>query len=221
MAAVFRDRHQAGQALAAALAHSGHGSVVVALPRGGVPVGFEIARELRLPLDIIGVRKIGAPHQPELAVGAIVQGQPPEVMLDESLCENLGLARRDLAPTIESERRELRRREEMYRSGHEPLDVMGRSVIVVDDGIATGATMLAVLDALRKRGASRVMVAAPVGSPQAVRLLWNVADEVVCLHAPAWFRSVGQFYEDFTPTKDEEVVQLLDQARSQRGARED
>lgn len=186
--------------------------MVIALPRGGVPVGYEIAKALGLPLDIIGVRKIGAPHQPELAVGAIVEGQPPEVMIDESLCQALGLSRGDLAPTFDRERMELHRRDEMYRAGRRPLDMTGQSAIVVDDGIATGSTMLAVLDALRKRGATHLIVATPVGSAQAVRMLWNVGDEVVCLHAPSWFRAVGQFYEDFAPTTDEEVVRLLGEA---------
>lgn len=206
---MFHDRRQAGEALAAELARAGGASAVIALPRGGVPVGFEVARALRLPLDVIGVRKIGAPNQPELAVGAIVEGQPPEIMLDESMCESLRLSRNDLGPMIDRERLELRRRDEAYRAGHAPFDVAGRSVIVVDDGIATGSTMLAVLDALRKRGALHLIVAAPVGSPQAVRMLWNVADTVVVLHAPGSFRSVSQFYENFAPTTDDEVIQLL------------
>lgn len=209
---MFHDRHHAGQALAAALSHTARGSVVIALPRGGVPVGYEIARALGLPLDIIGVRKIGAPQQPELAVGAIVEDQPPNVMLDESLCESLNLSQADLAPTIEQEQLELRRRDAVYRAGRGPLDVTGRSVVVVDDGVATGSTMLAVLDALRRRGATHLLVATPVGSPRAVRMLWSAADEVVCLHAPSWFRAVGQFYEDFSPTTDEEVVRLLREA---------
>ncbi len=206
---MFDNRRQAGQALAAELTRTSDASAVIALPRGGVPVGFEIARALRIPLDIIGVRKIGAPHQQELAIGAVVEGQPPEVMIDESMCEAIGLSRGDLEPMIDRERLELRRRDDAYRSGHAAIDVTGESVIVVDDGIATGSTMLIVLDALRKRGATHLIVAAPVGSPQAVRMLWNVADEVVVLHAPGWFRSVSQFYEDFEPTTDEEVVQLL------------
>ncbi len=209
---MFRDRRHAGQVLASHLAHQEQGSAVIALPRGGVPVGFELARALGLPLDIIGVRKIGAPSQPELAVGAIVEGQPPEVMLDKSLCEAMGLSHAALAPTIERARAELHRQDAMYRAGRKPLDLTGQAGIVVDDGIATGTTMLAVLDALRKRGAARLIVATPVGSPHAVRMLGNVADEVVCLHAPAWFRAVGQFYEDFSPTTDEEVVRLLQES---------
>lgn len=206
---MFADRRDAGVRLAESCAGLREVELVIALPRGGVPVGYEVAQSLELPLDIIGVRKIGAPHQPELALGAIVEGARPELLLDASMCERLGLSRGDLDSTIEHERHELQRRDALYRSGHAPHDVSGRSVIVVDDGIATGSTMLAVLEALRRRGARRLIVATPVGSPEAIRLLWNVADRVIVLDTPGWFRAVGQFYEDFTPTTDEEVVALL------------
>lgn len=191
------------------LKYRGSDPVVLALPRGGVPVGYEIARSLSAPLEVIGVRKIGSPHQPELGVGAIVDGQEPQVLLDESLCASLHLSRADLEPVIEREREEMRRREEAYRGGRAATPVAGRIVIVVDDGVATGSTLRAVIEALRGRRAGRIVVAAPVAAPEALRRLRLLADEVVCLHAPAWFRAVGQFYEDFSATTDEEVVRLL------------
>lgn len=191
------------------LKYRGSDPLVLALPRGGVPVGYEIARSLSAPLEVIGVRKIGSPHQPELGVGAIVDGQEPQVLLDESLCASLHLSRADLEPVIEREREEMRRREEAYRGGRAATPVAGRIVIVVDDGVATGSTLRAVIEALRGRRAGRIVVAAPVAAPEALRRLRLLADEVVCLHAPAWFRAVGQFYEDFSATTDEEVVRLL------------
>lgn len=207
---MFRDRPHAGQRLAVELLkYRGSDPVVLALPRGGVPVGYEIARSLSAPLEVIGVRKIGSPHQPELGVGAIVDGQEPQVLLDESLCASLHLSRADLEPVIEREREEMRRREEAYRGGRAATPVAGRIVIVVDDGVATGSTLRAVIEALRGRRAGRIVVAAPVAAPEALRRLRLLADEVVCLHAPAWFRAVGQFYEDFSATTDEEVVRLL------------
>lgn len=207
---MFRDRPHAGQRLAVELLkYRGSDPVVLALPRGGVPVGYEIARSLSAPLEVIGVRKIGSPHQPELGVGAIVDGQEPQVLLDESLCASLHLSRADLEPVIEREREEMRRREEAYRGGRAATPVAGRIVIVVDDGVATGSTLRAVIEALRGRRAGRIVVAAPVAAPEALRRLQLLADEVICLHAPAWFRAVGQFYEDFSATTDEEVVRLL------------
>ena len=186
---------------------------MIALPRGGVPVAFEIAMMLGAPLETIGVRKIGAPNQPELGVGAIVDGEQPQVVLDEALCASLGLRAADVQPIVQREQEEMRRREAMYRAGRPPLEVRGRTVIVVDDGIATGSTLRAVLMALRGCGASRVVVAVPVASPEALRQVRQIADDLVCLHAPGWFRSVGQFYEDFSPTTDKEVIRLLDQSR--------
>lgn len=212
---MFRDRPHAGQRLAVELLkYRGSDPLVLALPRGGVPVGYEIARSLSAPLEVIGVRKIGSPHQPELGVGAIVDGQEPQVLLDESLCASLHLSRADLEPVIEREREEMRRREEAYRGGRAATPVAGRIVIVVDDGVATGSTLRAVIEALRGRRAGRIVVAAPVAAPEALRRLQLLADEVICLHAPAWFRAVGQFYDDFSPTTDEEVVRLLETARS-------
>ncbi len=211
---VFRDRPHAGRLLATELLKfRGSDPLVLALPRGGVPVGCEIARCLGATLDVIAVRKIGSPHQPELGVGAIVDGEKPQVLLDESLCASLHLTRDDLEPIIERERAEMQRREAVYRAGRPAVEARGRTVIVVDDGIATGSTLRAVLTALRQRGASRVVVAVPVAAPEALRQVRQIADDVVCLHAPPWFRAVGQFYEDFSATTDEEVVRLLEAAR--------
>ncbi len=208
---MFRNRSDAGRRLAAALQRfAPQRPIVLALPRGGVPVAFEIAVALAAPLEVIGVRKIGAPWQPELGVGAIVDGDRPHLLLDESALASLGLTQEDLCGTIARETEELARRDAAYRRGRPPVKVLGRLVIVVDDGIATGSTARAVVHALRERGASRVVIAAPVASPEAIRMLQNVADEVVCLEAPARFRAVGQFYDNFSPTTDEEVVRLLE-----------
>lgn len=210
---MFTNRLEAGRRLAVELQRfAAERPVVLALPRGGVPVAFEIAAALAAPLEVIGVRKIGAPWQPELGVGAIVNGERPHLFFDDSAMASLGLTREDLNDTIARERAELERRESAYRRGRPTMGVSGRFVIVVDDGIATGSTARAVALALRQRGAVRIVIAAPVASPEAIRMLQAVADDVVCLEAPARFRAVGQFYEDFTATTDEEVLRLLEQS---------
>jgi predicted phosphoribosyltransferase len=212
----FADRQEAGRALGKALeAWRPFSPVVLALPRGGVPVGLEVARALRAPLDVLVVRKLGAPLQPELAVGAIAAGV---TFVDPRLAAATGATDAYLGRCIEEERRELTRREAAYRGDRPSVDVTGRAIIVVDDGLATGATARAAVRALRQAGASRVIVATPVGSPDSVEALRSEADAVVCLHAPPWFRAVGEAYGDFSQTSDAEVRACLKEAEQWEGA---
>jgi predicted phosphoribosyltransferase len=206
---VFRDRAEAGGLLAKALAsYAGRDDVIVlGLPRGGVPVAAEVARVLGAPLDVLVVRKLGAPGQEELAIGAIGEGGVR--VLNARLVRDLGLGREAIDRIAAREERELERRVAAYRGGHEALEVEGKTVIVVDDGVATGATMRAGLQTLRAAGARRLVAAAPVGAADSVALLEDEADEVVVLETPVWFSAVGQWYEDFGQTGDDEVRALL------------
>lgn len=214
---VFADRRQAGRLLAGALAqYAGRSDVLVlGLPRGGVPVAAEVARVLRAPLDVLVVRKLGAPGQEELAIGAIGEGGVR--VLNAGLVRSLGLAEADIDRIAQREEQELERRVAAYRGGHDALSVEGRTVIVVDDGVATGATMRAGLQALRVMGAARIVAASPVGAEDSVAALAEDADEVVVLQTPAWFNAVGQWYEDFGQTTDDEVRRLLAENRRERG----
>ena len=204
----FADRTEAGRRLAADVAalRLDH-PIVLALPRGGVPVGFEVAQRISAPLDVVVVRKIGAPMQPELAVGALAEGAEPE--LDIDLLQQLDLTTEDLAGTIAAERAELARRLDHYRGGRPAPDVLGRTVVVVDDGLATGSTARAALRALRRRGARRLVLAVPVAAPESVVRLRDEADDIVAVLTPPHFVAVGRWYDDFTQTADEVVVELL------------
>jgi putative phosphoribosyl transferase len=206
---LFRDRRQAGELLGRALSdYAGRKDVVVlGLPRGGVPVAAEVARALDAPLDVLIVRKLGAPGQEELAIGAIAEGGVR--VLNRGLVSSLGLDEGEIDALAAQEERELERRVRLYRGGRGPLPVENRTVIVVDDGVATGATMRAGLQALRARGAAQVIAAAPVGAADSVEALREDADEVVVLETPAWFQAVGQWYENFGQTSDEEVRACL------------
>lgn len=205
---MFRDRLQAGRELSALLAPlAGEAPVVLALPRGGVPVAVEIARALGAEMDLLTVRKLGAPQNPEYAVGAVAEDGT--AVLDTEVCERLRLSSEQLDAVVEREVRELDRRVELYRDDWEPVDLRGRTVIVVDDGLATGLSDLAAVRAVRRRGAARVIVAAPVSSSHAAGLLAGEADEVVCVDTPRDFGGVGLWYEDFTPVSDEEVLALM------------
>ena len=185
--------------------------IIIALPRGGVPVAYEVARALEAPLDIIVVRKLGAPLQPELAVGAIASGGI-RVMNDELANRVFGLDAQTLDRIVAREQAELERRERLYRGDRPMPDFKGRDVVLVDDGVATGATMRAAAQALLLQEPANVIVAVPCASKQAVQDLRAVAGRVVCLESPEDFYAVGQFYRDFAQTSDEEVRDLLDKS---------
>jgi len=213
---VFADRQEAGRLLADELHKYKRRDdvVVLGLPRGGVPVAREVARALHAPLDVLIVRKLSAPGQEELAIGAIGEGGVR--VLNEELVRSLMIGAGEIARIAALEEKELRRRVSAYRKGHEALDVENKTAIVVDDGVATGATMRAGLQAVRAMGASKVVAAAPVGAADSVASLETEADEVVVLETPAWFSAVGQWYENFDQTSDDEVRAILAQTREER-----
>jgi len=205
----FRDRAHAGRVLARALlAYAGRDDVVVlALPRGGVPVAAELARALGAQLDVFVVRKLGLPGHEELAMGAVAPGGV--LILDDRLVRGLGIPDEVLQETVEKELRELERREAAYRAGRPPLDLEGKTVILVDDGLATGATMRAAALALRKYRPARVVVAVPVASAETCDEFRADVDEIVCALTPSPFHAVGLWYDDFSQTSDEDVRELL------------
>ena len=208
---VFLDRRDAGRQLAEQLTPlADERPVVIALPRGGVPVAFEVAERLRAPLDVLAVRKLGAPGNPEFGVGAIVEDGT--AVLNAYTARHVGMSEDVLDAAVRREIRELRRRVERYRDGRQPLDVRGRTVIIVDDGLATGLTDLAAVRAMRARGAGRIVVAVPVGARESVALVGKEADQVVCHTIPRELLGVGRFYDDFSPVPDAEVVALLEVA---------
>ncbi len=205
----FRNRQQAGKYLAEHL--SGYRDrddvIVLALPRGGVPVAYEVARELHAPLDVFIVRKIGMPGAEEFAVGAIASGGVR--LLDENLIARYGVSRASVDATIAAEERELERRERQYRGARAMPDLAGKTVILVDDGLATGSTMRAAVEALRREGAARIVVGVPVAAPETCDLLKREVDDIVCAVTPQPFYAVGLWYDDFTQTTDAEVAALL------------
>lgn len=207
----FADRRAAGRALAAALrARPPRPPVVVlALPRGGVPVAAEVARALGAPLDLLLVRKIGAPWQPELAIAAVVEGEPPDVVVDEPTRAALGVPHASIERQAARELEEIARRRERYLGGRAAATVAGASVVLVDDGIATGTTVRAALRALRRRAPARVILAVPVAPPDVIAALAAEVDEVVCLAMPEPFVAVGCHYADFTQVGDDEVRAAL------------
>lgn len=214
MASHFDDRHAAGRLLAGALrAYAGRSDVVVlALPRGGVPVGYEVAKALGAELDVLIVRKLGLPYHPELAMGAIASGGA--IDLNRNVIEMSGVTQRDIEGVLAQEHRELERREALYRGSRPTAQIEGRTVIVVDDGIATGASMRAALKALRTLKPAKIIVAVPVAPIDTRERLQDVADEFVCVLSPADFQAVGQFYRNFDQTSDDEVRALLAQFNS-------
>ena len=210
MAALFPDRRQAGIALAHRLAGLALADpVVLALPRGGVPVAAEVARELRAPLDLLLVRKIGAPMQPELAVAAIVDGAQHDLVIDDETLAWSGATREYVDAEAARQLVEIERRRRLYLGGRAPVEIAGRTAIVVDDGIATGTTVRAALKALRRRRPARLVLAVPVAPREAVAELASEVDQPVRLATPQWFRAVGPHYDDFTQVEDDEVVALL------------
>jgi predicted phosphoribosyltransferase len=206
---VFANRREAGAVLAAELeSYKDRGDVVVlALPRGGVPVAYEVAKALRAPLDVFVVRKLGVPGHRELAMGAIGPGGVR--VLNPSIVAWYGVSQAAIERTALDELAELRRRERAYRGAREPLEVEGRVVILVDDGLATGSTMKAAVQAIRERSPARVVVAVPTGARETCASMRRLADEVVCARSPEEFSAVGEWYADFSQTSDSEVRELL------------
>jgi putative phosphoribosyl transferase len=205
----FQDRREAGRVLAESLREfaQDRNVLVLALPRGGVPVAYEIARALNLPLDVFIVRKLGVPGYEELAMGAIASGGVR--VLNEDVVQRLGVSEHQIDQAAAREQQEIERRELEYRGDLPPINVAGKKIILVDDGLATGATMRAAVEALAAAGAMQIIVAVPVGSIEAVQRLAREADQVLCPLQPEDFAAVGQWYDDFSQTSDEEVRELM------------
>jgi erythromycin esterase-like protein/predicted phosphoribosyltransferase len=214
MSEVFRDRRDAGRVLAGLLEHyrGRADAIVLGLPRGGVPVAYEVGVALGVPLDVFGVRKLGVPGRAELAMGAIASGGV--AVLNEDVVRGLNIAPQVIQQVAEQESRELQRREDAYRAGQTPLDIHGKTVILVDDGLATGASMRCAVEALRRYGPAKIVVAVPAAPESTCRELGMIADEVVCATTPSPFLAVGAAYWDFTQTTDQEVCELLRAGRS-------
>jgi len=219
MAARYRDRRHAGRELASKLLEYADRPdlIVLALPRGGVPVAYEVATTLRAPLDVFIVRKLGVPGHEEYAMGAIATGGVR--VLDERVVRNARVTRAELDAVTAAEQRELERRERQYRGDRPPPDVAGRTAILIDDGLATGATMRAAVEALRQEGAARVVVAVPIAPPETCDAFRDVVDDIVCARTPEPFYAVGLWYDDFSQTTDEEVHELLERAASSDAGR--
>lgn len=212
-AALFDDRRDAGRQLAAAAhGYAVEDPLVLALPRGGVPVAYEVAKALAAPMDLLFVRKIGAPGHPEYGIGAVVDGDNPQVVLSE-MVDQLGIPAAYVEQQKRRELEEIERRRRAYLGDREPLAIKGRTVMVVDDGIATGGTVRASLRALRSAEAGRLILAVPVAAGDTIESLRSEADEILCLATPDPFYAVGMHYRDFDQTSDEEVVRLLAQAQ--------
>jgi putative phosphoribosyl transferase len=209
---LFYDRTDAGRRLAKLLKRRIQGPcIVLAIPRGGVVVGYEVAKELGCPLDVVISRKVGAPAQPELAVGAVAEDGV--VFVDEEIAGLVGVSRDYVERRAREELREVRRRAEEYRGGREMPDLSGKTVILVDDGLATGLTMMAAVHMARNKGAEKVVVAVPVSPPETVAKLRRHADEVICLETPTNFYAIGQFYDRFDQLTDEETNSILRKSR--------
>jgi putative phosphoribosyl transferase len=212
---IFADRRDAGRRLAEALrSYASEDPIVLALPRGGVPVAYEVATALDAPLDLLFVRKIGAPGHPELGLGALVDGADPQVVINASVKQMVEPPPGYIDREVRRELQEIERRRDAYVGGREPLPLHDRTVLLIDDGVATGGTVRAALQGLRKTRVQRLVLGVPVGPADVIETLRTEADEVVCLSTPEFFYAVGLWYRDFTQTTDEEVVELLDRAAS-------
>ena len=218
MERAFANRIEAGRQLAEKLdKYAGRKDVIVlGLPRGGAHVGYEVAKRLRAPLDVFTVRKLGVPGFEELAAGAIASGGVR--VLNEDVMRAIPHADEVIEAVTAKEAAELERREQIYRQGRPPPELRDRIVILVDDGLATGATMRAAVNAARQSGAAKIVVAVPVGPPDTCRELEEEADETICLSTPVFFQAVGQYYEDFSQTSDEDVRELLARGAEERPA---
>ncbi len=215
----FDDRAEAGRLLGAELALLNLANpVVLALPRGGVPVALEVARALNAPLDLLLVRKIGVPWQPELAVAAVMDGAEPVVVVEPHIQAETGVKQEYIEHRAQEELAEIERRRRAYLADRAPVSVTGRTAIVVDDGIATGTTMRAALKGLRRRNPAKLVLAVPVAPPETVEDLRREVDEVVCLAQPSFFGAIGYFYRDFHQLSDDEVVTLLREAPRSAGS---
>jgi putative phosphoribosyl transferase len=218
-ASIFPDRKAAGEQLAESLIeYKDRDPVVLALPRGGVPVALEVAEALNAPLDVILVRKIGAPGQPELAVGAVVDGGSPEIVINEDVKEPLGIEDSYIAEESARQLAEIERRRKLYIGDRSRPEIAGKTAIIVDDGIATGATVRAAVHAVRRRSPERLVLAVPVAPPDTVETLRGEVDDLVCLHAPTFFVAISPYYREFHQLDDEEVVSILGKATARPSA---
>lgn len=207
---LFRDRSDAGRQLAQKLRYLEHSQpLVLALPRGGVPVGIEVASALHAPLDLLLVRKIGVPWHPELAAGAVIDGARPRTVINEDVVRTAGVSKSDIARIVEAELAKIERRRRLWLSDRPHVPIAGHSAIVVDDGIATGASARVALQAVRAEGAARVVLAMPVAPAETAEMLRAECDDLVCLATPEDFMAVGIYYEDFRQVDDKEVQELL------------
>jgi putative phosphoribosyl transferase len=210
--AYFADRIDAGKRLASELdSFAGKNAIILAIPRGGVVVGYEIAKALNLQLDVIIPHKIGAPNNPELAIGAMTEDGT--IVLDDNLVSFLGVPKDYIKEESEKQKNEIKRRLKIYRENAPYPNLKGQDVIIVDDGIATGSTMKAALASVKKKGAKTVNIAVPVGPPSTIKELKKQADKVICPYTPEYFQAIGQFYVDFNQITDEEVIELLKESR--------
>jgi putative phosphoribosyl transferase len=208
----FRDRTDAGRQLAALLTHyRAESPLVLGLPRGGIPVAYEVARTLGAPLDVWVVRKVGAPGQPELGLGAVAEGGA--LFLDRGMMRSLGFSETVVMQTAEREAEEVTARVARFRGPHPAPELQGRTVILVDDGVATGGTVRAAIRALRERRPGRIVLAVPVGAVESLEVLRDEVDDIVCVHPAEFMMAVGEFYDDFSQTSDEEVQELLARGR--------
>ena len=208
---ILKDRVEAGKKLASAIKSVGKDAIILAVPRGGVVVGFEVAQALRVPLDIIVTKKIGAPENPELAIGAVAEDGT--YILDEDILRQIYVPKEYIAEEVERQKQEIQRRLIRYRGDVPYPTLKNREVVVVDDGVATGSTLKAALRLLHSKSANTIVVAVPVGPPETIRELKKLADRVVVLFTPEPFYAIGQFYADFSQTSDKEVIELLRRSR--------